>query len=211
MRAGAIPPLLVSMASSLRRWLLATFLVAAVATLFFVLELTDRIRKQAQVDETQRADVILVLGAAEYRGRPSPVLRARLDHALQLWKEGVAPWILTTGGSGGDPQHTEAEVSRTYLAKQGVPAESILIEPRGRSTVESVGAAVEIMRRSKLGSAVIVSDGYHIFRVKKMLEYDGIRAYGSPRKEIERPALTEWWLHFRQAAGFLLWRIGLPV
>src|SRR5215467_7091717 len=81
------------------------------------------IRRQSTIDEAQPADVIVVLGAAEYRGRPSPVLRARLDHALDLYRRQLAPRILTTGGAGGDPIYTESEVGRAYLSQQGVPAE----------------------------------------------------------------------------------------
>src|SRR5262249_2285864 len=86
------------------------------------------IHLQSSVDEVQPADVILVLGAAEYRGRPSPVLEARLNHALFLYLKGLAPKILTTGGAGGDPTFTEGEVARAYLSQHGVPSESIMVE-----------------------------------------------------------------------------------
>ena len=119
----------------------------------------------------QQADVILVLGAAKYRGKPSPVLKARLDHALWLYYQKMAPRILTTGGAGGDPIFTEGEVSRAYLVERGIPSEAILVESEGESTMYSTVVAAEMMRRMGLKSCIVVSDGYHIFRVKKMLEF----------------------------------------
>ncbi|MBI4873759.1 MAG: YdcF family protein, partial [Acidobacteria bacterium] len=86
------------------------------------------IARQSSLDEARPADVIVVLGAAEYRGRPSPVLRGRLDHAYDLYRRGLAPRILTTGGSGGDPDYTESEVGRAYLLGRGVPSDAIVVE-----------------------------------------------------------------------------------
>src|SRR5277367_6456108 len=105
------------------------------------------IRRQSNVDEARPADVILVLGAAEYRGRPSPVLEARLNHALFLYHQNMAPRILTTGGKGGDPTFTEGEVAHAYLSHHEVPSEAILVESEGETTVHSTAAAAEIMRR----------------------------------------------------------------
>src|SRR5579863_9796782 len=99
------------------------------------------IRRQSTVDESQPADVIIVLGAAEYRGRPSPVLEARLNHALYLYLQQLAPRILTTGGAGGDPTFTEGEVAHAYLSRHGVPSEAILVENEGATTVQSTVAA----------------------------------------------------------------------
>src|SRR6516164_6546027 len=112
------------------------------------------IRIQSTVDEAQPADVIVVLGAAEYRGRPSPVLEARLNHALLLYLKGLAPSVITTGGAGGDPVYTEGSVGRSYLTQHGVPPEAIVVEREGGSTAQSVAAVVEIMRRMNLRSAI---------------------------------------------------------
>ena len=163
------------------------------------------------VDEARRADVIIVLGAAEYRGRPSPVLKARLDHGLELYRQKLAPRILTTGGAGGDPHFTEGEVGRAYLVSQGVPSEAVIVESEGDSTVHSMTAAAEIMRRMNLKSAIVVSDGYHIFRAKKMLEFRGVEVYGSPRPSPPRRQWQEWRLYIRQAIGYILWSIGIRV
>jgi uncharacterized SAM-binding protein YcdF (DUF218 family) len=187
-------------------------IVLAIAALFvYVAYLSVRIERQSTIDEAQPADVILVLGAAEYRGRPSPVLRARLDHALELYNRKLAPRIMTTGGAGGDPVFTEGGVGRTYLIGQGVPDEAVIVESEGESTVQSTAMAGEIMHRMGLHSAVVVSDGYHIYRVKEMLQSRGLKVYGSPRKEHNPELLHDCWNYVKQAIGYLLWRAGMPV
>jgi uncharacterized SAM-binding protein YcdF (DUF218 family) len=185
--------------------------LAFAAFLIYIAYLSVRIEQQSSREEARPADVILVLGAAEYHGRPSPVLRARLDHALALYRRGIAPRIMTTGGAGGDPVFTESTVGRSYLISQGVPSEAIIVETEGESTVHSVALAGEILRRMGLGSVVVVSDGYHIYRVKRMLESDGLAVYGSPRKERKPEPLEQHWKCVKQALGYLLWRLGVPV
>jgi len=182
-----------------------TALLLAVAYFSLVIE------RQSTRDEARPADVIVVLGAAEYHGRPSPVLKARLDHALDLYQRGLAPRILTTGGAGGDPIFTEGGVGRSYLMSRGVPSEAIIVETESDTTVESTAMAAEIMHRMGLHSAIVVSDGYHIFRVKRMLQSRGIEAYGSPRKDQSTGTLREQWNYLKQAVGYLLWRAGVPV
>lgn len=196
----------------MRRGIAGLAVMMAVAGGVYLWVLTAAIERQARVDEARAADVIVVLGAAEYRGKPSPVLKARLDHALDLWRRKLAPRILTTGGAGGDPLWTESEVGRSYLSKRGVPVEAIVIEPEGESTVESTTAASEIMRRMNLRSCIVVSDGYHIYRAKKLMENQGFEVYGSPRPS-EKPVRgwSEHWLSFRQAVGLGLWRVGIRI
>jgi uncharacterized SAM-binding protein YcdF (DUF218 family) len=185
--------------------------VTAALALGMVGYVSVRVERQSTRDEAQPADVILVLGAAEYRGRPSPVLRARLDHALELYSRKLAPRILTTGGAGGDPVYTEGGVGRSYLIAQGVPSESIIVETEGESTVQSTAMAAEIIDRMGLHSVIVVSDGYHVYRVKKMLEIRGLKVYGSPRKESAIDPLKQRWNSVKQAIGYLLWRAGVPV
>jgi uncharacterized SAM-binding protein YcdF (DUF218 family) len=193
-------------------WIAACLLILALAASFAgVVSVARDIRRQSMVDEVHPADVIMVLGAAEYRGRPSPVLEARLNHALFLYRQQWAPRILTTGGAGGDPTFTEGEVGRAYLSSHGIPSEAILTETQGSSTVESTVAAAEIMRRLDLKSCIVVSDGYHIYRVKKMLESQGMDVFGSPRPSEPRDTWRERWLYFRQAIAYGLWRIGIAV
>lgn len=185
--------------------------LAGSAVLVTVAWLTVRIEQQSSRDEARAADVILVLGAAEYNGRPSPVFRARLDHAFDLYSRRMAARILTTGGAGGDPVFTEGGVGRTYLMSRGVPSEAIVVESESTSTVESTAMAAEIMRRMGLRSVIVVSDGYHVYRVMKMLESRGFRVYGSPRKERAADAFRDRWNYVRQAIGYLLWRAGVAV
>lgn len=183
----------------------------ALAALIYLVSLSVRIGRQSTGDEAQSADVIIVMGAAEYSGRPSQVLRARLDHALQLWKQHMAPLIMTTGGPGGDRIFTEAAVGRSYLMDRGVPATAIVTETEGESTMYSISAAAEIMARMNLHSCILVSDGYHIFRAKRMMQYLGIRVYGSPRQPAHQNGKREWPLYFRQAVAYALWKIGITV
>jgi uncharacterized SAM-binding protein YcdF (DUF218 family) len=170
-----------------------------------------QIHLQSTRDEAQLADVILVLGAAEYRGRPSPVLKARLDHALELYRRGLAPRLMTSGGAGGDPFFTEGGVGRAYLVQNGVPSEAIIAENASESTVQSTAAMAEIMQRMGLRTCILVSDGYHIFRAKQMLEARGLRVYGSPRPSAGSTGFGTLWLYLRQSAGYLLWKIGIRI
>lgn len=190
---------------------LAVAAVLLIAGGAYLANLTVRISRQSTIDEAQPADVIVILGAAEYRGRPSPVLKARLDHGLDLYRRKTAPRILTTGGAGGDPDFTESEVGRAYLISHGVPPEAIIIEKVGESTVYTTVAVAEIMHRMGLNSCVVVSDGYHIYRVRKLLDDLGVEAYGSPRPSPPRNDLRHWLQCFRQAVGYLLWSVGIKV
>jgi uncharacterized SAM-binding protein YcdF (DUF218 family) len=194
------------------KWIAAIALVVAAAVVSLkVAQVSREIQQESLIDEAQPADAIIVLGAAEYRGRPSPVLEARLNHALLLYLKGLAPRVITTGGAGGDPVFTEGSVGRDYLTRHGVPPEAVVVEREAESTVQSVAAVAEIMRRMNLRSAIVVSDGYHIFRVKKMLESSGLKVYGSPRPSSSPGEWRARWQDVRQAVGYLLWKIGIPV
>jgi uncharacterized SAM-binding protein YcdF (DUF218 family) len=131
------------------KWIVGAALAVLIlaASLAFLFHIAGQIQQQSTVDDAQKADAIIVLGAAEYRGRPSPVLEARLNHALWLYLKGLAPRIITTGGAGGDPVFTEGAVGRAYLTRRGVPPEAIIVEGQGGSTVYSVIAVAEIMER----------------------------------------------------------------
>ena len=196
----------------MKRSIAGLILLLSILLLGYLFYVAKQIEMQSAVDEEQKADVIIVLGAAEYRGKPSPVLQARLNHALVLYLKGLAPYILTTGGAGGDPDYTEGEVGRAYLAKRGVPSEAILVDPEGRTTAQSLDAAAEIMRLQNLHSCLVVSDGYHIYRVKRLLQSRGVKVYGSPRPSaIVRSAVQAKWLYLKQAAGFILWQVGINI
>lgn len=196
----------------MKRTLAGLLILLSILLLGYLFFVAREIERQSTINEAQPADVIIVLGAAEYRGKPSPVLQARLNHALLLFLRGLAPYILTTGGAGGDPNFTEGEVGRAYLIRHGVRSEAIIAEPEGATTAQSLDAAAETMHRMNLHSCIVVSDGYHIYRVKRLLQARGVRVYGSPRPAAG--SLTPMqlrWLYFRQAIGFALWQVGINV
>jgi uncharacterized SAM-binding protein YcdF (DUF218 family) len=195
----------------MRRSVWSAAVALAAASLAAIAYFSVRIAQQSAREEARPAAVILVLGAAEYRGRPSPVLQARLDHALDLYRRKLAPLIMTTGGAGGDPVFTEGGVGRSYLMSHGAPSEAIIVETEGESTVQSIALAGEIMQRMSLRSVIVVSDGYHIYRVKQMLEARGLQVYGSPRKDRVPEPLRDRWNYVKQAIGYLLWKAGVKV
>ncbi len=160
-----------------------------------------------RIDQPRKADCILVLGAAEYSGRPSPVYRARLDHAYTLFEEGKAPLIITSGGAGGDPKYSEGQVGRDYLIDRGVPEVNLIAETQADNTDESTQRAAAIMRRNGLRSVLLVSDAYHMFRSKSMMERLGFTAYISPRPEsVPRTLWGRFLAASREAFSYVLYR-----
>lgn len=133
-------------------------------------------------DRARTSDAIVVLGAAQYVGRPSPVLRARLDHALDLWQRGLAPRLIFTGGTGVGDTTSEAAVSRIYALKHGVPDTAILMENEGRTTRESLAAVSAIMHARRMRTAILVSDPFHMLRLRILSTQYGVDAYTSPTK-----------------------------
>ncbi len=133
-------------------------------------------------NEARKADAIVVLGAAHYDGRPSPVLKARLDHAVRLYERGVAPVLIMTGGTAPGDTVSEAVVSRRYAIKQGVPAAAILTEREGLTTLESMRAVSRLMRTRSMDTAVLVSDPFHMLRLKLLARRVGFRGYTSPTR-----------------------------
>jgi uncharacterized SAM-binding protein YcdF (DUF218 family) len=141
---------------------------------------TWRVWTQGQVDDQRPADAIVVMGAAQYDGRPSPVFEARLDHAVKLFHAGVAPVLVVTGGKAEGDRTTEAATARAYAISRGVPAGAILAEDRSRTTLESIRAVGGLLREHGLSTAVFVSDRPHMLRVLRMAADDGIKGFGSP-------------------------------
>jgi len=133
-------------------------------------------------DKARESDAIVVLGAAQYVGRPSPVLRARLDHALDLWQRGLAPMLIFTGGMGVGDTTSEAAVSRNYALQHGVPDTAILMENEGRTTRESLAAVSAIMHARQMRTAILVSDPFHMLRLRILSSQYGVDAYTSPTK-----------------------------
>jgi uncharacterized SAM-binding protein YcdF (DUF218 family) len=141
-----------------------------------------RIWDQGNRDERPAADAIVVLGAAQYDGRPSPIFAARLDHAIDLFHAGVAPVLIVTGGKAEGDRTTEAASAREYAIRHDVPGEAILAEDKSRTTLQSIRGVAGLMRDHGLESAVFVSDPSHMLRVLRMASDEGITGYGSPTR-----------------------------
>ena len=199
------------MSSANKPRFLSRFLGALLAVvLAWIIAVYCMVSRQADQDESRQADAIVVFGAAEYAGRPSPVYRARLDHAYTLFRQGMAPLIITTGGGAQDPRFTEGGVGRDYLVSRGVPDRNVIAETLSADTSQSASRVANILRANGLHSCLAVSDGYHMFRVKQMLNREGIRAYASPRPDSRLP--SRWQrvrLKLREVVSFTAWKMGI--
>ncbi|MGH9406469.1 MAG: YdcF family protein [Terriglobia bacterium] len=188
-------------------------LIACAAAVLCERALYHAIRAQAATDQARTAGAIVVMGAAEYDGTPSPVYEARLDHAFALQQKGLAPLIITTGGSGGDPRFTEAGVGRDYLIQQGAPADRVIAVPRGRTTFQSVRAAASTLFRLHIRRCIAVSDGFHLYRVIVLFRSRGITACGSPvpNSSIESDPTLRTLYSLRELATLSLWYLHVHV
>ena len=169
----------------MRRPLLRLLLVALAGSVLTVGWTSYRIwhtgtRDDARPADARPADAIVVLGAAQYNGRPSSILRARLDHAIGLYEQGAAPWLVVTGGKAEGDRTTEAATARSYAMARGVPSEAILWEDAGRTTLESLRNVATVLRQNDLASAIFVSDRTHMLRVLRIARDEGMEARGSP-------------------------------
>lgn len=210
-RATAIgaSPAAPARADWLQRVFAAILLAGLVALAGWVVWIYAEIEHYATTDEARPADAIAVFGAAEYVGHPSPVLRARLDQALLLYRKGLAPLIITLGGSG-DPQHSEGGVGEDYLMAQGVPEDRIIAETQSRSTAASARRLAAIAEANHLRSVLAVSDGTHLFRIHMLCEGYGVTVYTSPRA-VGRP-IGAWQRTTRivhEIASYAGWKLGL--
>jgi uncharacterized SAM-binding protein YcdF (DUF218 family) len=188
-------------------WIAGTAIAAA---LVWVVWVDAQIQHFARRDEARPADAIAVFGAAEYDGRPSPVLRARLDHALELYRRGIAPLMITLGG--GDPadRHSEGGVGHDYLLAHGVPEAAIIAETESDNTEESAERLAVIARANGLENIVVVSDGTHLFRIHAICEADGLQVYTSPRpvgRSIAREQRVKRLAH--EIGSYTAWRLHM--
>jgi uncharacterized SAM-binding protein YcdF (DUF218 family) len=165
------------------RWLRAIAVFVLLTALAWIVYVYRQIRAYALHDEARPADAIAVFGAAEYDGRPSPVLRARLDHGLELYQEKLAPLIITLGGGDPSERHSEGGVGKDYLLAHGVPESAIIAETRSSNTRESAERLAAIARANQLHRIVVVSDGTHLFRIHALCSVEGLTVYTSPRRE----------------------------
>jgi uncharacterized SAM-binding protein YcdF (DUF218 family) len=185
-------------------------LAVLIAVVIYGAYLYRQIRDFAVTDEAQPAEAIVILGAAQYNGRPSPVLKARLDHAFDLYREGYAKTIITTGSYGPDPNFSEAQVSTKYLIQRGVDGNSIITEQGSGTTYDSIQDASGVLKAKGWKTALVVSDGFHLYRVKRIFVDSGIIAYTSPapNSPIERAASQRFWSSVREVVLFSAYRLS---
>ncbi len=192
-------------------WLVWIPAAAVLALLLFLLITSLRIVREADKQELHPVDAIVVFGAAEYAGRPSPVLRARLDHAYDLFAQKLAPVVITTGGAAADPTFTEGGVGRAYLMHRGIPERNLIAETLGSDTAHSAERVGVILRANGMHSCLAVSDEYHVFRIKKLLQHEGMQVYVAPRAG-SRPR-SRWQRMaavLREAMSYVAWKMNIP-
>jgi uncharacterized SAM-binding protein YcdF (DUF218 family) len=199
-----------SASGTLFRWVLALFLLVTVGWFIYVYQQIDAV---ANMDEAQPADAIAVFGAAEYSGRPSPVLHLRLDHAVELYRRQVAPLIITLGGgSDKDSGNTEGGVGRDYLLANGVPFGNIIAETRSVDTEQQVHRLAAIARENNLHHIVVVSDATHLFRIRELCKDAGLDVYTSPRATIGHISNYDLAMrYFHEILSYTSLRLGLDV
>ncbi len=192
------------------RWVPLVLSAAMVAGLAWVASVCWEIRWYAAHDRAQPADAIAIFGAAEYDGRPSPVLRARLLRGLELYRERLAPLVITLGGGEGGEQHSEGGVGEEFLLARGVPERAVIAETRSRDTRESAARLAEIARANGLHRIIAVSDGTHLFRIHALCERAGLTVYTSPRRElVSLPWRARLSRLFHEVASYTAWRLGI--
>jgi len=192
-------------------WPLWVVAVAAAGVAVFLGISSLQIVHEAGMQEVHPADAIVVFGAAEYAGRPSPVFRARLDHAYDLFRRGTAPVVITTGGSAADPTFSEGGVGHDYLMHRGIPEAKLIAETQGTDTASSAERVAVIMRTNRMRTCVAVSDEYHVFRIRKLLEHEGVQVHVAPRPDSRPRSLWQRALAvLREAASYVAWRLHIP-
>jgi len=190
-------------------WFLSVLALAVALFLSYLVIACIGIVRDASQQQVNRADAIVVFGAAQYYGKPSPVYRARLDHAFDLYRSGIASVVITTGGSGADAKFSEGEVGHDYLMRRGIPAQSLIAETQVSDTAESAERIAVIMRTNRMHTCTAVSDEYHVFRIRKLLEHEGMKVYVAPRSD-SRPHSA--WQRavavIREAISYIAWRFS---
>lgn len=186
-------------------WFRSVLLLIVLAIPVFILLIASAVYWQARTDEARPVDAIVVLGAAQYNGRPSPVLSARLDHALGLYDDGLAPLIVLTGGKMQGDAFTEAEAGQAYLEERGVPTSAIVLENEGRDTFSSMEGVAALFDGSDVERILLVSDGFHLLRAELMARHFGFQAYSSAAADstIEPWSGTEFSYVIRETGGII--------
>jgi uncharacterized SAM-binding protein YcdF (DUF218 family) len=192
-----------------RAWLFWTA-VPLIALLVLFSFVAHEVAHDSHQQQLQPADAIIVFGAAEYDGRPSPVFKARLDHAYDLFRKGLAPTLITTGGAAADPNYSEGGVGHDYLMRRGIPEMALIAETQASDTSESAQRVAVIMRVNRMKSCIAVSDAYHVFRIRKMLEHEGLQVHVAPRADSKpKSAWQRGTAILRESASYVVWRLGV--
>jgi len=165
----------------IKAWKKAVLILGLIIFLSWISFLA-KIYYYSDIDNRKKADSILVLGASQWNGEPSPVFKSRLDHAYGLYRDGYADSIILTGGTGKGEEISEAAAGKKYLVKKGIDGFKIFMEEKGRTSWQSLNEADKILKEHNFKSVILVSDGFHVMRLKKMTEDLGINSYGSPVK-----------------------------
>ncbi|HWL41571.1 MAG TPA: YdcF family protein [Ilumatobacter sp.] len=193
----------------LARWLrprrVAAFVVAAM--LLYYLANLAAVYRAGRADEAAPVDAIVVLGAAQYDGRPSPQLAARLDHVVTLWHQGLAEHVVVTGGKQPGDRFTEATASRNYLVERGVPEAAVLAEDVSHNTYDSLAAVAVLLREAGLTRVLLVTDPFHTARAELIAAEVGLDARSSPTPTSVVGGWESFRLELKEAAGVSLGRI----
>ena len=189
-----------------RRWLRAIVLVVVALVGYYAITLLH-VHLVGADDQARPVDAIIVMGAAQYDGTPSPQLQARLDHVVDLYERGIAPIVVVTGGKQAGDRFTEAEASAAYLTDHGVPETSILREDQGHSSWASLSTVAEMLERINAQRVILVSDPYHSLRIRLMAEDLGLTAYVSPTRTSPVSGARAFGKEMKEAAGIAVARI----
>ena len=184
----------------------AVLLVLAVAAGYYLISLYQ-VWSTGRSDQARPVDAIVVMGAAQYDGRPSPQLAARLDHVAELWPQGLAPMVVVTGGKQPGDRFTEAEASAAYLEERGVPADAIVQEGEGRTSYESLQGVARLLGERGLDSVLIVTDPFHSLRSRLIAQDAGLEAYVSPTTTGVVTGGRSVSRHLEEAAGVAIGRL----
>ena len=209
-RANSPPPSHMSRDSSRRLSPWRTLLMAAVVLVallvgYYVVTLYQ-VWSTGRAEPSGPVDAIVVMGAAQYDGTPSPQLAARLDEVVRLWPEGLAPLVVTTGGKRPGDRFTEAEASAAYLTERGVPEAAIVLENDGSTTYESLEGVAELLEARDVRSVLIVTDPYHALRARMIAEEVGLDAHVAPTTTSVVHGWASLRRHLQEAAGVALAR-----
>ena len=188
------------------RALRAVLVVLAVGVAYYSISLFQ-VWSTGRSDQARPVDAIVVMGAAQYDGRPSPQLAARLDHVAELWPQGLAPLVVVTGGNQPGDRFTEAGASAAYLAERGVPADAIVQEDQGHTSYESLRGVADLMDQRGLDSVLIVTDPFHSLRSRLIAEDAGLEAYVSPTRSSVVTGGRAATRHLEEAAGVAVGRL----